>query len=747
MCTLTDVRFLISILFITLHCQHLDVVFGRLQKNVTLNPDRIFSEGVMLYANPLVTTIVDHTYDILVQRQEDDYDICVRMDQTWSYRPQTASTLHIVVDGIAPLPQAQMTGDTDLLFVFAVGDLQYFSFFVHLDEANMKSRIFPSLSNNTVPVSEWLADDTIHERWARISNDDQWLMVHDWNKPVLWPLHLQIANDPQSNTAQLQLYHNSPSQYAFGWTFHSAAFEQQRSIDLYIMGDSTGERYRVSSVNVQLWHDEDQEEAFMTSSVTPTDTPSMFPTFAPPRSSFAPPIAAVNVTRSTDSGDGEDDLMIQSSSALTNMSQNSLGFYVVWVRIVFHLQFPDNDLKTVFGIIQLMMHEVNDTTATQCPYYAVVVSMFESHYNLTLIELQVSVCSDEQQSDLVRWLTSTNSSLQPDLLRSINDETSLNVSVTEVWISATAAESDMQDSINDSDSDRGSNNNDDGVVDAALIKDQPTKSPLLWMVVFITAQVSSCLMLIGCVVCIRLKTQSLQKEQTVMKEEISLHTSNLSNISMVSPSQFAANSGMLLEPGSVLFASAHDLLHPTSPEHIDIAQDLEPSSEARLRPLSGSLAPPKPYKVRSLAIIRQEMEPLSPPQKAALPTRKASRISNCNKTRGVSEDIYDPEPAMITKGFSTRSSVRSVLFPQQLCPVRSCDDEDNEDLNDNEHQSREGASVRVTPTYSQSTPELKPNQSLLANNMHGADEEIPISPTPTISFQLPTYQVTRRQWI
>ncbi len=73
-------------------------------------------------------------------------------------------------------------------------------------------------------VSEWILNTTIKSRWDRISNNNQWLSIADWNKQVLWPLKFIITNHPINNQIIFQLYHNTTQTYATGYVFENNIF-------------------------------------------------------------------------------------------------------------------------------------------------------------------------------------------------------------------------------------------------------------------------------------------------------------------------------------------------------------------------------------------------------------------------------------------------------------------------------------------------------------------------------------------
>lgn len=138
------------------------------------------------------------------------------------------------------------------MIVFSVGDRQYISFFLHLDTRNVRSRIYHSLSvdesENT--VTEWISDDSIEERFCRISNDENWETI-SWNQQSVWPLTFVFSNYPSQQKSSFRFYHDTPTTFAAQYTFDTP-FTANQGADLYLMGDSKGEEYIVSSFDIQF---------------------------------------------------------------------------------------------------------------------------------------------------------------------------------------------------------------------------------------------------------------------------------------------------------------------------------------------------------------------------------------------------------------------------------------------------------------------------------------------------------------
>ncbi len=222
----------------------------------------------------LIVNIAGSTYNIKVGEQEEEYDLKLSLDESWSFKPLIASTITISLDGFTPV---SVEGDADFLMTFAVGDWQYFSFFIHLDDVNIKSRIFPMLNTSAItqPVSQWMASNAIHTRWDRISNNGSWLIVRDWKDKAVWPLRFVMTNDPMNDISYFRFYHTPSMELATSWTFNHA-FTASKGMDMYIMGDSTNERFNVSAMNMQFSH-EVTTAAPTVSTLSPSTSPSRAP--------------------------------------------------------------------------------------------------------------------------------------------------------------------------------------------------------------------------------------------------------------------------------------------------------------------------------------------------------------------------------------------------------------------------------------------------------------------------------------
>ena len=243
------------------------------QRDVTLDAQTPQQNGGSVSYISDTVSVSGTDYNINVQTNN-DYDIKLSLDQSWGFVSTVNSTIILTLDGYTPNPER----DTDFMIVFSVGDLQYLSYFTHLDQQNSKNRIYASMSTlqTMAPVSQWIIDSIPLQRYDRISNNNQWLTV-PWRKQVLWPLKFIITNDPINNKCYFEFYHNETVSLAQQWTL-DGSFVANQNMDVYIMGDSRHEQFTISSLNIQLIH-----ELVPTQTTTndPTPAPSHNPTSAP----------------------------------------------------------------------------------------------------------------------------------------------------------------------------------------------------------------------------------------------------------------------------------------------------------------------------------------------------------------------------------------------------------------------------------------------------------------------------------
>jgi len=232
-------------------------------RDTTLTTTTESNDGVVASSNP-VSTIVDRNgYHVTVSTQS-AYDLRLSLDSSWGFLPTSQSTISITLNGHTPDPSA----DADLLIVFSVADSQYLSFFIHLDDGKMASKIYHdlSLSANDSTVSEWIADtDSFPDRWDRISNGNQWETISEWKAQSLWPLQFDLINDPINDRAHFEFRHNASSVVVVDYLLFDH-FATNQPLDVFILGDSINEQFTVSSFQISMH--EDHQSTAMTASTT-----------------------------------------------------------------------------------------------------------------------------------------------------------------------------------------------------------------------------------------------------------------------------------------------------------------------------------------------------------------------------------------------------------------------------------------------------------------------------------------------
>ena len=251
----------------------LQLVSCLVQKDVTLDAQTPSQNGGSISYNSDTVSVSGTDYNINVQTQN-GYDMKLSLDESWGFTSTVNSSTILTIDG-STNPSHH---DCDFMIVFSVGDSQYLSYFTHLDDHNVKNKMYTSMSTlQTIePVSQWIIDNIPDQRYNRISNNGQWFNVK-WRKQVLWPLKFIITNDPINNKCYFEFYHNETVSLAQQWTL-DGSFVANQNMDVYIMGDSRHEQFTISSLNIQLIH-----ELVPTQTTTndPTPAPSHNPTSAP----------------------------------------------------------------------------------------------------------------------------------------------------------------------------------------------------------------------------------------------------------------------------------------------------------------------------------------------------------------------------------------------------------------------------------------------------------------------------------
>eukprot|EP01083_Nonionella_stella_P105571 303709_1 len=256
------------VIFILLHLTNAQ----QLQRQSTVNALTTTSNSVTISHDAASATISDSSYNISVASQN-AYDLLLSMQPKWGFKDTVTTTLDVTIYGETPNPES----DTDFLTIFSVGNTQFFSFFIHLDTDVIATKVYPLTTLGTKPsLSSWMADELIHEdRWDRMSNGgDNWKSTDPrFKQQGLWPLRFEIINDPILDTCQFKFY-NQGFDYVAGNVFN-VSFNALQPVDVYIMGDTTGEQFVVHSIDVAQYH------VNGVPTVPPTPSPITVPTNAP----------------------------------------------------------------------------------------------------------------------------------------------------------------------------------------------------------------------------------------------------------------------------------------------------------------------------------------------------------------------------------------------------------------------------------------------------------------------------------
>eukprot|EP01083_Nonionella_stella_P074704 202758_1 len=205
-----------------------------------MNDTMSSADGLSLTYNAESITITDNRYLINVQTQ-DAYDLKLSLHDSWGFSKDIVSSIALKMDGYTPY-------NTELLMVFSVDDFQYVSFSMH----NIKYRIYSSIRTitNTQRVTEWISDtNTYPQRWNRISNNDEWTTLPSYRYQATGPFNFVITNQPTNNKSYFEFYHGTDASNTLISAFNSS-FIAHKSIDIYLMGNTRGQTFAVSSFEI-----------------------------------------------------------------------------------------------------------------------------------------------------------------------------------------------------------------------------------------------------------------------------------------------------------------------------------------------------------------------------------------------------------------------------------------------------------------------------------------------------------------
>eukprot|EP01084_Bolivina_argentea_P133503 235602_1 len=218
-------------------------------QSTTVNPITPSQNGVSVSYNTKNTKVSGAYYDISVTTQN-EYDVAISLQEQWSFKSTLSTTLILTLNGLTPNPSA----DADFIILFTTDNIQFFSFFVHLDSTVVRSKIYPfkklAIQENLFSYLENTI--TYPQRWDRVSHGDQWSNTRPrYNGQAQWPLKFQITNNITSNKCIFS-YYDQGNIYQTGNTFNDT-FIANKPINIYIMGDTSNEQYQISDINIQLY--------------------------------------------------------------------------------------------------------------------------------------------------------------------------------------------------------------------------------------------------------------------------------------------------------------------------------------------------------------------------------------------------------------------------------------------------------------------------------------------------------------
>merc|ERR1719334_811730 len=244
---------LITVLLFT-HHQHTTSEL-LLRRQTSVNAASPSSDGASISHNPRSTTISGSIYNVTVQSQ-DEYDLRLSLSSEWGFDSVAESVLWLTINGSTPDPASY---DTDFLILFASGDTEYFSFFVHLDSLKIRTKIYPQRALGAKPsVFEWISDLNTHrERWDRLCDGTDWINTDPrYNKQSQFPLRFQLSNNPTPNHCDFEFFDYGEFSASKTGNRFNGIFTASQEMTVYIMGDTGGsnaEQFEIHSIDIQLF--------------------------------------------------------------------------------------------------------------------------------------------------------------------------------------------------------------------------------------------------------------------------------------------------------------------------------------------------------------------------------------------------------------------------------------------------------------------------------------------------------------
>merc|ERR1719464_1564380 len=192
------------------------------------------------------------------------------------------------------------------------------------------------------------------------------------------------------------------------------AFDASRGIDLYVMGDSTGEQYTLSSVAVQLRHN---------GTFAPTASPSAMPTTQPtaqPTTTHAPSTSSPTATRTT-AEVGGDGVVVDSEE------------YGVTVSITLEYIFRDLTLSEIEDILLgIIGHLTEHNECKEAVNPMATEKLNAAGDAVTIINATIIVCDERAQHELL--VAVNDPELQKDFVSEVDTATDTHIDLNRTSI-------------------------------------------------------------------------------------------------------------------------------------------------------------------------------------------------------------------------------------------------------------------------------------------------------------------------
>eukprot|EP01084_Bolivina_argentea_P073151 132755_1 len=241
--------FLVSVIFAILVQKHCVNAFTQ---SITLHPSGLKSTdgSISINTENSVTTVNDTWH--MNPNHQTGTDMTINLDNEWTFHPSIESTINITIDGFTPNITLL---DGEFLILFSVGDTQFFSLIIILQKLHIKQswRSYPSDHNESLATTNSVYNDIINKqspiRYCRISNNDSWEHIGSnyYKNGLIWPLNIQITNDPINNKVYYKCYLNDKT---LAITYNTS-FNTNTPMAMYIMNDASDNKpFDIYSIDV-----------------------------------------------------------------------------------------------------------------------------------------------------------------------------------------------------------------------------------------------------------------------------------------------------------------------------------------------------------------------------------------------------------------------------------------------------------------------------------------------------------------